>query len=669
MNLTIFEVILILLTVSIFTSIIFKKLNIPVIVGYIAVGMMVGPYSGGIVVDNDHVRHLAEFGMVFLLFSIGLEFSFAKIIKMKRAVFGYGGLEVTLATLVTVAIGVNLWLDLPQAIILGGIVAMSSTAIVTKQLADQLELNLPQGINSIGILLFQDLAVIPFLILIPSLANFATGAGDAHLATEIGGALLKALGAMLFIYIVGRKVLRPVFYGIARMHSLELFSLTTLFVTLISAWLTYKLGLSMTLGAFMAGMMLGDTEFRHQIESDIRPFRDVLMGFFFITIGMQFNAQIVVEAWQWILLLFFALLFFKVLLIWAIGSMLRVGNLPALRSGLILAHGGEFGVAILHLAMVYQLLPTDYAQVTLAALLMSMLVAPIIIRYNCNIARFILPKAKSPTQDEVGAQIEEVATNLQGHVIIGGYGRVGQNIARFLEQANIPFLAFDLDPVRVKQAQKAGDSVFYADITHHDIFVKANLKNAKALVLSFYNTNASIKILEQVRIHDKDLTIIARAHDEQEASMLYDKGATEVIPEVLEASLMLASHILLFMNVNPTQVSQMIKSSRHNRYDLLRMVFPGEDYVLDEMDRQYSHLRVVELTEDAYAVGKSIEMLKLDTFGVRVAAIRRHQQRIVDPSTSTKFEAGDTVVLYGSLQNLINAQECLKQGRGLLFND
>lgn len=655
-----FETLLILLSVSIFVSVIFRKLNIPLIVGYILVGVILGPFGVSLVTNNKTILDVAEFGIVFLMFTIGLEFSFGKLLKMKTSVLGFGSLEVLLAIAITTLVGIGLTMNVSEAFVIGCIVAMSSTAIVVKQLSDQIETHSPHGRHAIGILLFQDLAVIPILIVIPELAD----TGAHQLSANLVEAVLKGLGAVVVISLLGRYALRPMFFWIAKMRSLEIFSITTLLITLASAWLTHRVGLSFTLGAFLAGMMLGETEFRHQIETDIRPFRDVLLALFFITIGMQFNTDILVEAWPWILTLCFALVVFKFGLIWGLGRLLRIRQATAFKTAVVLAHGGEFGFAILSLAMIYNILPADYAQVTLGALVISMTLAPFMVRYNHKLCQWVTPKAVKHAQAGTEEEVKNLAEELHQHVILCGYGRVGQNIARFLDKATIPYIAFDLDPVRVRQVREAGEKVAFADVTHFDVLSLARIHQAKAVVISFYNPDATVKIIEQIRIHNKRIPIIARAHDDVEANQLFKQGATEVIPEVLEGSLMLASHILMFMGVSGAQVNHWMHESRANRYDMLRMVFPGQESLsLDPFEDIKSELILVELDDKAKSVGHSLSDLHfLNELEVKISAIRRQDRRLIDPPPHTKLEAGDVVVLFGQYPNLEQAQTKLLRG-------
>jgi CPA2 family monovalent cation:H+ antiporter-2 len=658
MELSLLNSILIILTMSIVVNALCQWLKMPVIIGYILVGIFVGQHAIGIISESETIKLLAEFGIVFLMFTVGLEFSLHHLLRLKKEVFGFGGLQVVLTILVTLGIGFALKMSKTESLIVGFIVAMSSTAIVLKQLTEQLEINEPYAQKSLGILLFQDLAVIPILILMPSISDLNTSAFIA----ELFFSLIKASLAIIAILLIGKRLLRPLLYSITNAYSLEMFTLTILFISLGAAWLTSFLGLSLALGAFLAGMMLGETEFKHQIKTDIRPFKDVLLGFFFITIGMQFNASIMLTAWHWMLLVLLALIVFKILLITFLGIFFTRSAKLATQTALILAQGGEFGFAILTVALSHHLLPQDYGQVILGALLCSMALAPIIIKHHQSIVNMLF-KHTTKTQDLAQTNIAHVSEHLKNHIILCGYGRVGQNIARFLEKAKIKFIAFDLDPLRVKTARLAGDNVCYGDASTYEILKLAKVDQARAVIISFINTHAAINILEQTRKHHQDLPLIVRSHDDSQTKLFLEKGATEVIPEILEASLMISSHILLLMNVHPTEVYRWIDESRQNRYNLLRFVFPGrESLSLEEIDYAKEALNVVTLTQDAYAVGKSISELSLDKHQVKITAIRRGSHRFVDPPSHMTLQEGDNIVLYGSQPNLEHVEEFLLVG-------
>jgi monovalent cation:H+ antiporter-2, CPA2 family len=657
---SILEGILVLLASAVLVSTLFKRIKLPAVLGYLLVGITVGPYGLGLIPDKEYIYNLADFGVVFLMFTIGLEFSLPKLLSMKRMVLGLGGLQVILTTALTMAIAFIAGAHLANALVVGGVVAMSSTALVSKQLKDQLELTAPQGMNAIGILLFQDLAVIPFLILIPSLAH-----GDAHILHQLGFALLKAAGVMLVIIVAGRKLLRPLFHIIATTRSLELFTMAVLLITLMAAWITEEIGLSLALGAFLAGMMLGETEFRHQIEIEIRPFRDVLLALFFISVGMLFNVFSIPYMWRGLLILLTTMIVFKFLLIAFLTRMFGASNTTALRTGLILAQGGEFGFALLTLAMDSNLLSYHYNQLVLGALVLSMAISPFIIRYNKQISKFLEPKGIQQNEQEITQNVSHTAEGLEQHIIILGFGRVGQNIAKFLTIEGFQYVALDMDPVRVQQAQLAGERVAYGDSSNIQLLKATNLHKAKALIISFNDTITALSIIEQVRREYHDLPILVRTRDDSELKKLKKAGATEVIPEALEASLMLAFHILVMMGVPVFRAMRHVREMRNNRYSLLNQIFPsqeGEEW--DELiGEDKEQLYVVKISPKSYAVGKQLKEIDFSEVpNIVITAIKRNNIRVPEPGPDTEIKQDDAIVLYGVPEDLEKAASILLQG-------
>lgn len=657
----ILEGILFLLTSAVFISILFKQLKLPAVLGYLLIGIAVGPYGFALIPDKESIHTLADFGVVFLMFTIGLEFSLPKLLTMRRMVLGLGGLQVLLTTALTMGIAFIAGAHFVNALVAGGVVAMSSTALVSKQLKDQLELTAPHGTHAIGILLFQDLAVIPFLILIPSLS----GQTDHHVWGQLAYALLKAGLVMLCIVLVGRKILKPIFRLIARAHSLELFTMAVLLITLTAAWGTQAMGLSSALGAFLAGMMLGETEFRHQIEIEIRPFRDVLLALFFISVGMLFNVFALPYMWRGLLILLATMIVFKALLISFLSRVFGASNTTAIRTGLVLAQGGEFGFALLTLAMDNDLLTYHYNQLILGALVLSMAISPFIIRYNKRISRFLEPKGIVQNEEEVTEAITLNATGLENHIILLGFGRVGQNIAKFLTIEGFQYLALDMDPLHVEQANAAGERVAYGDASNIQLLEAAHLSTAKALIISFHDVQTALLVIQQVRQRYSSLPILVRTRDDSDRKRLKQAGATEVIPETLEASLMLAFHILVMMDVPVSRAMRHVRELRNNRYALLNQVFTsklsGDWDSIDGDDKE--RLYVVKIGSKAYAVGKELGQLNL-TFlpSIVVTAIKRNNIRVPEPGFDTEIKEDDVIVLYGLPQELEVAEQILLQG-------
>jgi len=516
------------------------RMQLSPILAYLAVGVIVGPFGTGLVNDVEHIRIFAEFGVVFLLFSIGLEFSVALLIRMKAAVLGLGSAQVWLTAAITAAVAFLLGLSPESALVLGGIIAMSSTALVTKQLADQVELHTRHGRNSLGILLFQDLMVVPFLILVTSLTGATTDISMLTVAITLSEAGL----ALLVIFAFGRWVLRPLFREVARFRAAELFTLTVLLIVLSSAWITYSIGLSFELGAFLAGVMLSETEFKHQVESEIRPFRDLLLGLFFITIGMMLDISMLPSIWAPVLILLVALILFKCA---SIALFCRLGgwnSAVSLRTGVVLAHGGEFGFAILILAMVGGILGPNEGQIVLAAMLFSMALAPILIRHNGKIAAFLLPRSTQQSRKEISDRILATSSTLNHHVIVCGYGRVGRHTIGFLIGQRIPCMAIDLDPEQVQCGMDAKHPVSYGDAGSLSLLRACGLVRASALVISMIDFNTAMKIITRVRSVDRKLPIIVRTRKEMHLYQLYQAGATEVIADTFGSDQMITAETL-----------------------------------------------------------------------------------------------------------------------------
>ncbi len=653
--------ILVLLAVSLAVGVLFLRLNLPPILGYLAVGVLVGPWGFAWIDDTEHTRALAEFGVVFLLFTIGLEFSLPQLIRMKRIVLGLGGLQVFLTTALTAAVVLYLGLPPESALVLGGVIAMSSTALVIRQLTDQVELHTRHGRNAVGILLFQDVMVIPFLILVSQ----PSGAVDGLSLATVLAALIKGLLALALILALGRWALRPLFRAIASFRSTELFTLTVLLVTLGAASITHEMGLSFALGAFLAGMMLSETEFRHEVEAEIRPFRDLLLGLFFITIGMLLNVSLLPEIWLPVLALLLLLISFKLVLITILCRLMGWDSAVALRTGLVLAHGGEFGFAILSLALGAEMLPDDAGQIVLAALLLSMAIAPLLIRYNGRLVWRLLPATATMSQQVIREQVSESSRGLSDHVIICGFGRVGQNIARFLEDENIGFIATDLDPVLVQNAIKAKEPVVYGDAANIEILKAAGVERAAALVISMNDDATALKILRRVRMLDSRIPILVRSRDDTNLKQLQQAGATEVVPETMEASLMLSSLLLMSLKVPMSHIFFKMRQVRKGRYALLHRLLPGEEAAAaipagSSVEEHWT----IDLEEGMWAVGHTVADLGLDELPVTVTVLQRDENRIPNPPADTLLQAGDTLVLFGTPSALERAEKLLCRAAG-----
>ncbi|MES9945548.1 MAG: monovalent cation:proton antiporter-2 (CPA2) family protein [Candidatus Thiodiazotropha sp.] len=659
MNIHTLQIILILLGVAVITVTLFKRLHLPPILGYLIVGILVGPFGSGVIASNEETQFLAEFGVVFLLFAIGLEFSLPQMIAMKGAVFGLGGSQVLLTALIAGGIAWLLGLELAAAVITGAILALSSTAIVIKQLSEQVELNTGHGRVGVSILLFQDLAVIPLLVVIPILVSDA----EQGLLIPLSWALFKASVVFAVIMAIGHWALRPLFHEIARARSAELFTLTVLLVSLAAAWLTHEAGLSLALGAFLAGMMLGETEYRHQIEADIRPFQDVLLGLFFVTVGMRVDLMSLLPQLHWVFIIAAALIAAKASIILLLVRQTKRSLATAFRSGLLLAQGGEFGFVLLDLSLQSSLIPGEAGQMLFAAIIISMAISPFLIRYNGKLTEKFCNLRPSDQDFVITQDLEHEAEGMDQHVIICGYGRIGQNLGRLLDHEGFPYVALDLDPTVVREAHEAGEPVHFGDATRHEIMHAAGIERAGVVVITIEDHATALQILHHIRKLIPELPVLVRTKDDTHLEELEAAGAAEVMPEAVEASLMMGGQLLLLLKVPGSRILKIMREIRENHYKLLRDFYHGEEAIDIEHDEGFQErLHTVTLPERAFAVGHTIQDLHLWDWDVSVTAVRRGGIRGEAPEPETRLQAGDVLVLAGTPHHLEHAEGLLLYG-------
>jgi CPA2 family monovalent cation:H+ antiporter-2 len=663
---TTLELVLLYLVAAVAGVVVCRSLKLPPMLGYLVVGVLIGPNALALAQDSAGVRYLAEFGVVFLMFVLGLEFNLPKLRSMRTLVFGLGLSQVAL-TVMGAVIGhfLLLWLfsfttrpwelGWQGAVVLGGAIAMSSTAIIAKLMAERLEIDSEHGRRVMGILLFQDLAVVPLLVLIPAL-----GSGTEELAGSLALAFLKAAGLLTVLLVGGQRVMRWWLTLVARRKSDELFILNLLLVTLGLAWLTEHAGLSLALGAFVAGLLVGVTEYKHQVETDIRPFHDVLLGLFFITIGMKLDWRPVLEQWLLVLLLTTLPILAKFVLIAALARLFRAGPGTSLRVGLYLAQAGEFGFVLLTLGAEQRLIAPQWVSPVLAAMVLSMLAAPFLVM---NADRIVSRLSANDwlMQSVALTSIAKKAMATEAHVIICGFGRSGQNLARLLEPERIPYMALDLDPDRVRQAAAAGRSVVFGDAARLQSLMAAGLARASAVVVTYHDTPSALKILALVREHAPKVPVLVRTIDDADMDRLRAAGATEVVPEAIEGSLMLAGHALALVGVPMQRVIRITRDARDARYRLLRGYFHGaDDDTVAELEQ--ARLRSVTLPAGAACLGQRLGDLALHAVGAQVVSLRLGGGAVVDAGDEIVLGAGDTLVLAGLPEPLELAEAKLLQG-------
>ena len=657
------ELTILLLGSAVLGVVAFRTFQLPPMLGYLTVGILIGPHALGFAEDNATTHALAEFGIVFLMFSVGLEFSLSKLMAMRRIVFGLGVSQVVLTTIVTMLFGWATAHVLPQladiswqaSFAIGAAFTMSSTAIVSKMLTERLELESEHGRRIIGVLLFQDLALVPLLIIVPALAK-----DSGNLVETLGWAALKATIVLVLLLFLGQKLMRGWFKVVVKRRSQELFMLNLLLITLGAAWITERAGLSIALGAFVAGMLISETEYKHQVEEDIKSFRDVLLGLFFITVGMLLNMRLVIEHWWLVLLLLAGPVLLKFGLVTALAKMFGSSTGVALRTGLVLAQAGEFGFVLLNQAGALHMMDPLLIQLILAAMVLSMLVAPFIL----NKSDAIVMKLSANEWMMQSLALTQLATRTMAtkqHVIIAGFGRSGQNLAKLLEEEGIGYHALDLDPDRINEARAAGANVSYGDASRRESLVAAGLHRAAALVITYASTPSALRVLHHVQELAPTLPVIVRSYDDTDLDKLRAAGAAEVVPEAMEGSLMLASHALVMLDVPLRKVVHRVQASRDERYASLRGYFHGADDDSDGEDNLQVRLSSITLLDGAKAIGKSLAMLALENIKVEVTTIRRAKSQ-VEMSAETLLQSGDIVVLRGDVEGIAKAEERLLKG-------
>jgi len=549
-----------------------RLLHLPAMLGYLVAGIFLA--QGGAMVEANEVAvaSVAEIGVVLLMFVIGLEFNLPKLMGMRRMVFGFGMAQVVLmlaGTLIghflianTLA-SFNLPWDLnwQGAVVLGAALAMSSTAIVVKMMAERAELDSQHGRRVIGALLFQDLAVVPLLVLIPALGRMNEG----NVWAELSLALLKAAVLVGLLLWGGQKAMRVWLRIVDRRNSEELFMLNILLITLGLAWLTEHAGLSMAMGSFMAGMLIAETDYKHRVEEDIRPFHDVFLGLFFITLGMKLDWHVLQEQWPWVLVLTLIPVLVKAVLIAVLAYTGGASNGVAARTGIYLAQAGEFGFVLLTLGLAQGLIDPRWSNPVLAAMVLSMLATPFLIQHADRwVFRFSPDDWLSQS-----LQITTIASHaiaIDKHVLVCGFGHTGRNLCQLLAQQKISYIALDVNPEVVKTAVLDGHHVEVGDSFQLSNLVSAGLNRSSAVVVSFDDTVTALGVISLVHKHAPSVPVLVRTRDEHDMVLLKQAGAHEVIPDAFEVSLSLATHTMSLLGVEEEKINQLVFIQRHTQY-------------------------------------------------------------------------------------------------------
>lgn len=654
MHISLGPVVMILL-VAVLAAIICRRLHIPAMLGYLVVGFMAGPGWLHLINQSHATEFIGEIGITFLMFSIGLEFSIGKLKAMRRLVLGLGGLQVILTLLALFIIFGLMGIQLTWAFTLAAAMTMSSTAIVSRIMVEKNELSQHYGHMIMGVLLMQDIAVVPLMILFPALAHSSDG-----LILQMGKALLTMALALGLLLIVGSRIMPVWFRLIARTKSSELFMINVLLVTLGVAYLTQLAGLSLALGAFVAGMLISETEYRYQVEDDIRPFRDILLGFFFITIGMKLNIQVLQSSWLMILVLCALLIVLKAGVLYGIGRYMKENSSDSTKTALYLAQGGEFGFVMLAISGALGLISLNLQQAAIAAILLSMILAPFIMKSADKLSGLLVKRS----WDEQAADLQTILVETMSksdHILIIGFGRCGQSIARILQQEDTPYYAIDLDAERVATAKAAGEPVTFGDAKRQEVLQAAGLKRANTVLITINNMTEAKHILNNIMLIEPTMPVIVRVTNDDNIPVFTNMGADDIVSDEKESSLTLASQALLSSGKPFDEVYQIMQRIRQNRYQALEGLFAGSDDELSEENIHY-YRQAFTLPPDAFLVGKSINELPLEKLKIKLLSVRRNAHQLRAFSPDFQFKAEDTLVVLGPRDKVILFENWSLQG-------
>ncbi|MCP9478447.1 MULTISPECIES: cation:proton antiporter [Marisediminitalea] len=652
-----FVQIVLLMLIAVVSVAVFKRIHLPPILAYLFAGVIAGPSGISLFAHPEEMHLLAEVGIVFLLFSLGLEFSLPKLLAMRSLVFGAGLLQMLTTTLLGCLVVLILTdVSVSAAIVLGGMLALSSTAIVIKQVTEMGILNNVRTQLAISILLFQDLAVVPFLIVIPLLS----GADSSSLAWALSLALVKGVVVVAVLMSVGKWLLPWVFREVARTRTDELFVLTTILVALLAGGLTYAFGLSMALGAFLAGMMLGESQYKYQLEADIRPFRDILMGLFFATVGMQLELRVLFEYWYWIILGVALLMVTKVVLVRVSASLFAMSSVDAWSAGIKLCQVGEFSFVIAALANTHGVITPTQSSVIVCIGVISMALTPYLIERSLEIAQWLAPDKRAlHTLEQPVFEAEDI----REHVVICGFGRVGQSVARMLDMEEVEYVVVDVDPIRVHESRSAGEPVIFGDATQKDILLNAGITDAKLVLITFSDAEQAKLVIDAARQCREDIDVMVRTYRDAELDALYKAGASQVVPELQEGSLMLITQVMHYAGIPMSRILRRVREERKGRYDHLHGFYPGETTEISYGTAdKLEFIHAVVLGADAFAIGKTIAELGKLTEKVKIKSIRRGTVDWDPADWHQALASGDIVVVAGKPRRVERAERYLLEG-------
>ncbi|HEX8395961.1 MAG TPA: cation:proton antiporter [Pyrinomonadaceae bacterium] len=661
-----FEDLLLILLAAVPVAFLCLKLRMPILVGLMLTGIMIGPYGLGLIKEIEAIEILAEIGVVLLLFTIGLEFSLRRLREMQRLVFVGGGLQVLLTILAAVALETLVGQPINKAIFFGFLFALSSTAIVLKSYVERAEIDAPHGRAGVGILIFQDLSIVLMMLLVPLLGGRQATSLSAVVWT-LGTAFFALAGIIAASWFIVPQLLKQV----VKMRSPEVFVISVVLICLGTSWLTAQFGLSLALGAFIAGVIIADSEYSHQVVADILPFRDVFNSLFFISIGMLLSMSALMENLTTVLILAALLIVGKALIILGVvkflGYSLRVSTMTALG----LAQVGEFSFVLAKAGRAEGLMPDADYQSFLAASIISMIATPFLIAVAPKVGYFLQSLASDqPVGDVTETGGESEIYKLQNHVIIVGYGLNGRNLSRVLRAVALPYIVLEVNSETVRRAKAEGEKMIFGDGTRREVLHHIGVERASVLVVAISDPAAGRRIVGQARQMNPKLHVIVRTRYVSEIAELLEIGANEVIPEEFETSIEIFSRVLHRYGVTRNIIERQIGEIRRQGYEMLRssslpMIHLSE--FADALDGTATE--TIFLTNESPALGKTLAQLNLrNQTGVTVVAAVRAGATEINPGADFKLQAEDILVLLGATEKIDHARKILQSDDASGFN-
>jgi CPA2 family monovalent cation:H+ antiporter-2 len=663
MEVALFKDVLVIFSLAIGVLLVCQRIKLPTVVGFLLTGILAGPYGFGLISAIHEVEILAEIGVVLLLFTIGVEFSLKEFVRMKKSVVLGGSLQVVLTFLLSFAISIHLGRPFNEAVFIGFFISLSSTAIVLKILQEKAQFDSPHGRMALAVLIFQDIIVVPMILVTPLLAGEV-----ANLGKSLGFLALKGIGVFVLVAVSARWIVPGLLYQIARSRSRELFLLSVLVMCFGVAWLTYLAGLSLALGAFLAGLIISESDYGYHALGNIVPFRDVFTSLFFVSIGMLLDLGFLIKHPDQVALITVAAIIAKTFIATVAVLLLGFPLRTAIIAGLTLCQVGEFSFILARFGVDYGLLVGDTFQLFLAVAVITMGVTPFIMALAPKAAdvtlRLPLParlKTGFSTRSEsVSAQqVRELAD----HLIIVGYGLNGRNVAMAAKTAKIPYVILEMNPETVRREKKSGELMMYGDATHEAVLIHAGIEKARVVVVAISDPTATRKITAVARRLNRKIHIIARTRFFVETAPLYELGANEVIAEEYETSVEIFARVLAKYLVPKEEIDRFTAETRKGGYEMLRK--PAQEAPsLADLKLSYPDLEIssIRVSAKAAIVGKSLAELQLrSNYRVNLLAIRRGSQILANPDGQTQILENDILILLGSPADLVPvAGSCLE---------